>query len=558
MLALAAILIVLLRSVGLGNQRTNHDQDGRLLVGVPTVGVSPNQVLIPWVRAIARSITQTANNVAHGYTHFCKKHGLPFAIPSFGAGTIVIVPPHLFDAVLNRPESEIMAFPAQMRTLQPRYMMAADPELSLFRNPVQFDVVRKYMGHNGYGFFAAATAHETDDAFRTYLGIDTENPRTINIWQTAQRITSRTANRAFLGLPLCRNETLLQECASYAKMVYQGAVFIGALPESLKPMLAPVFGLLSKSHRRKCMDILVPAVKGRLQQWSSRKGQEVMPNDALQWIIEHSARQQGAGNNKSSTSEGIDADLVAQRLLVLQIVSTYTVALTLAPLIVNLYSSPRSPEFIAGLREECERVAASSHDGSLSSREAVDKLFRVDSAVRESMRVSPFAVINPLRIVGGAGLTTHLPGGGGDDDMTKSGGKIFLPPGTTIGLPIQDVQHDVDNYPDSPLEYDAFRFSGPFESPLAPTDNDNDHGDYARDQQELASKATKTFLPFSYGKHVCPGRWYATQTLKQIVAYMVMHYDVEFVGDKSRPGSFLSANLPPEKDEIRVVRRRTR
>ena len=341
----------------------------------------------------------------------------------------------------------------------------------------------------------------------------------------AQRITSRTANRAFVGLPLCRDDALLESSAEYAKMVYQGAVFIHALPESLKPILGPAFGLLSKGYRKKCMDVLVPAIRTRLEERNSRKDGQEKPNDAMEWIIEHSARQVGSGRS-------VEAALVAERLLILQLVSTYTVALTLAPLIVNIYSHPRSAEFVAGLREECERVSA-AHGGSLSSREAIDQLYRVDSAVRESMRVSPFAVINPLRLVGKGGLT-----------YSKEG---VIPAGTTIGLPIQEVQHDPENY-ENPLEFDPFRFSRPFEG-LSPADP-------GRIKQELGSKATKTFLPFSYGKHVCPGRWYAMQTLKIVLSHLVINYDVEFVGQRQKTGSFLSANMPPERDEIRVVRRK--
>ena len=46
---------------------------------------------------------------------------------------------------------------------------------------------------------------------------------------------------------------------------------------------------------------------------------------------------------------------------------------------------------MAGIREECDRVSASS--GGAWTRETVSRLFRVDSTIKESMRVSDFGVV---------------------------------------------------------------------------------------------------------------------------------------------------------------------
>ncbi|RYP81521.1 hypothetical protein DL769_001929 [Monosporascus sp. CRB-8-3] len=484
--------------------------DDSFWASFPTVGFHTDG-FFPWTRACLRSVTGTALNVAEGYQKFCVTHNLPFAVPSLGVGAIVVLPPSQFE-VLNKPESQLMAFPAQMETMQPTYMMG-DPDYGLFKNAIQFDVVRKHM-QKDYGFFATSTAEELDDVFRHLLGVDSVLWKTVNVWDTCLKAISRTANRALIGLPLCRNEALLEQSSLYAKMVFQGATLIGALPAFLRPLLGPIVGLTSKRYAANCREILIPYIEERLNEWHTREG-----NDALQWIIEQCAK----GGRTT-----VEADTIAQRLLILQLVSIYTTAYALTNIIINLYSSKQKDDFVAGIREECNRV--SREHGGLSTREAIDKLYRVDSAVRESMRISPFGIITPTRIV--------APGNG-----LILGDGIVLPPGTRVGVPFQGVHHD-SRYYKNPLQYDAFRFSRKFEG----------SGDAGRqaEEQELNVTVSKSFLTFGYGKHVCPGRWYTSQTLKQALVYLVQNYEIEFVGEREEPGTFLNAVMPPVKTQIKV------
>ncbi|RYO75688.1 hypothetical protein DL766_007064 [Monosporascus sp. MC13-8B] len=394
-----------------------------------------------------------------------------------------------------------------------------DPDYGLFKNAIQFDVVRKHM-QKDYGFFAASTAEELDDVFRHLLGVDSVLWKPVNVWDTCLKAISRTANRALIGLPLCRNETLLEQSSLYAKMVFQGATLIGALPSFLRPLLGPIVGLTSKRYGASCREILVPYVEEILNEWHTKKGVS-MPNDGLQWMIEQCEK----GGRTT-----VEADTIAQRLLILQLVSIYTTAYALTNIIINLYSSKQKDIFVAGIREECNRV--SREHGGLSTGEAIDKLYRADSAVRESMRISPFSIIAPIRIVS-PGKSLIL------------GNGIVLPPGTRVSAPFQGVHHDSRHY-ENPLQYDAFRFSRKFEGP-------SDAGPHAG-ERELNVTVSKSFLTFGYGKHVCPGRWYTSQTLKQALVYLVQNYEIEFIGEREEPEAFLNAVMPPMKTQIKVRR----
>lgn len=76
-----------------------------------------------------------------------------------------------------------------------------------------------------------------------------------------------------------------------------------------------------------------------------------------------------------------------------------------------------------------------------------------------------------------------------------------------------------------------------------------------------ATQVSAAFLAFSLGKHACPGRFFAVQTIKVMVVWLLLHYEFEVVmpEGKERVG-FLEigeVRLPLGKETGRVrVRRR--
>ena len=44
-------------------------------------------------------------------------------------------------------------------------------------------------------------------------------------------------------------------------------------------------------------------------------------------------------------------------------------------------------------------------------------------------------------------------------------------------------------------------------------------------------------LSFGYGRHACPGRFFAAQEIKAIMAYILHNYDIRFSAGQSRPES---------------------
>jgi Cytochrome P450 len=115
----------------------------------------------------------------------------------------------------------------------------------------------------------------------------------------------------------------------------------------------------------------------------------------------------------------------------------FAVCYVFAHAVLGLYGNASKEKFISGLESECTRVSA-IHNG-LSSTEAVGSLYRVDSAIRESMRPSDVSVYSLYR------------------DVTSGeryiGNGIIVPQGLRMVFPTQNIHLDPNNYDDS-LRFD--------------------------------------------------------------------------------------------------------
>lgn len=210
----------------------------------------------------------------------------------------------------------------------------------------------------------------------------------------------------------------------------------------------------------------------------------------------------------------------------------FAVCYVFAHSVLDLYGNPAKEEFISGLEFECKRVSA-THNG-LSTTEAVDSLYRFDSAIRESMRVSDVSVYNLYRDVTSGQLDI--------------GNGIVIPQGVRMVFPTQDIHLDPNNYDDS-RRFDPFRFSRKFEG------MDETGEKQKESERELVTTPTLSFLPLGYGRHACPGRWFASQTMKQALAYIVMNYDVELVGKPIKRKALLNTMVPPVDAKMRIRRK---
>ena len=104
---------------------------------------------------------------------------------------------------------------------------------------------------------------------------------------------------------------------------------------------------------------------------------------------------------------------------------------------------------------------------------------------------------------------------------------------------------DPDIY-DKPEVFDGFR-------------SYNLRDDYGIDKESLQYTSTSlNNMAFGYGRHACPGRFFASCVTKMIMAYLLMHYDFKFPDEqKIRPQSVVyeTQYLPDQTATVSVKKR---
>lgn len=163
---------------------------------------------------------------------------------------------------------------------------------------------------------------------------------------------------------------------------------------------------------------------------------------------------------------------------------------------------------------------------------------------------------------------------------------MSIPRGVLLGVPMHAIHHDEAFY-SSASRFDPFRFSRPREAHKAkiksaktqdaiPIVQDSsiigvasspDCFDTETNNSSETIKPTPTvkpqstvdgdgaFLGFGYGRHMCPGRFFASHEMKLMLAHIVQHYDIEFMPKRPASQTIMEVKLPAESAEIRVRRR---
>jgi cytochrome P450 len=128
------------------------------------------------------------------------------------------------------------------------------------------------------------------------------------------------------------------------------------------------------------------------------------------------------------------------------------------------------------------------------------------------------------------------------EDFTLSG--VFIPKGTTVGANMINAHFHPAMWGDNARDFDPYRFIR-----------------LEQDAGKLILLPTSTLhsLSFGYGRHACPGRFFAAQEIKLLMAYFLHYYDLELEGSNgARPKNSWVGNvsLPDMKAKVGIKRRR--
>jgi cytochrome P450 len=186
-------------------------------------------------------------------------------------------------------------------------------------------------------------------------------------------------------------------------------------------------------------------------------------NDFITWMVRESL--------KRDTEDERSVYALAYRIVLLNFAAITTSTIMATNALLDIWSTPNAEELVSKLRDEAEGVFR-EFDGHWT-KAALAKLIHLDSAIRESARVSG---------VGGTALARRVRA---DDGITLPDG-TWIPKNSTVGVSMDGIHFDEEFY-DNPREFRPFRF-------VRPQDGEK------RPNEDLVTTSPH-WLPFSHGMH---------------------------------------------------------
>lgn len=276
----------------------------------------------------------------------------------------------------------------------------------------------------------------TDAAFGGGADVADGEWHTVKLWDAWLAMVPQITNLLLVGPDSCRNQPLLDTYVKFADTVVTNSFLLNMFPKLLHPLVGRLASIPNKRLWRRAHNHLEPFIKERVREMTSLDGKKDDVNeDYITWHI------------RMALAEGRTAELdpvaISKRLLPIEFAAIHTTVLTGFFVMVDLLTS--DPAFIEGIREEV-KLARESTPENHWTKPSLARLWRTDSAIRESMRVSNFATSLVKRKV-------IAPGG-----ITNAAEGWHVPYGGLLMLDLAGTHHDPDLYA-NPDKYDAFRYA---------------------------------------------------------------------------------------------------
>lgn len=231
---------------------------------------SPEYGSITFAHNVTKSIFWLQSYTNEGYQKFNKALDQPFALLTpWVRGARMVVLPASRIPLLARPDKgkdgEWTGLPGFLDTTHLKYVI---DDADVYQNLLHFDVVLRHMGPSDMRRLAPTTADEIDLAFRDIWG-NTTAWKTIDGWDECGKIISRVTQRILVGLPLSRDETMLETTRLYANSLLLGGAVISCLPLWVRWILAPLIVARARQLQACYVKMLVPVVKERIHQYEA-------------------------------------------------------------------------------------------------------------------------------------------------------------------------------------------------------------------------------------------------------------------------------------------------
>lgn len=355
-----------------------------------------------------------------------------------------------------------------------------------------------------------------------------------------------------------RDNDYIENCISYATWVSSCGLLISSLPRWLRGNVGVAFTAPIRMVYSRCSKHLLPLfrdlVAGGSDATETPSSSSSRQHLFSTWLVDNSKKL-------SDDSPERTPDYLSRRIMALNFAAIHTSTLTTVNLLLDLFSTsssqtapapPYSPEALSAtkemirlLRDEAlhtrARWGGDDDDPTAWSRARLNQMPRLDSALRESMRRWGLVPKALSRKVMPASQGISLPDGRG-----------HLPPGTIVCVSGWGLHHDEALYT-RPFEFVWDRFLGG--SSYSSAGEEAEEVDEARATAAAAAETDRQFAAWGIGKHACPGRFFAVDLIKIIVAKILTDYEVQ-LGNERPENIWIEYNVVPPPSATLVVRRR--
>ncbi|KAH7198694.1 cytochrome P450 [Fusarium flagelliforme] len=333
-------------------------------------------------------------------------------------------------------------------------------------------------------------------------------------WQPfSLRAITRLSGRAFVGPSLNRDEQWMDTTINFAVHVFTACVKLQFIPEWARPVGQYFVSELRQIRKDISIakELLKPILEERLQDMELSNGEDA-PDDMIQWLID-------------ALPEGEKGDLTTQAelQLIIAAASIHTTNNLLCECLCDLAAYPEVQE---ELRQEAYQIL--EVENGWERKESLAKLKKLDSFMREVQRLSGNITSFIRKVMKPISLS----------DGTQ------LPAGTKVLAPQAGIALDERYFPD-PERFDAFRYYK-----LRQESSEANH-------RWQFTSLDDTYTNFGAGKHACPGRFFANNEMKLVLAHLLINYDIRLKAGESRPKpmTVVMAKAPSPDTELEFRRR---
>ncbi|KAF1922218.1 cytochrome P450 [Didymella exigua CBS 183.55] len=463
-----------------------------------------------WIAGLRNffALTKSKDWLAAGYEKY-SKNDKAFVLPAvFSAQAELVLPRSQLNWMFDQPDHVLSTNDAHYDLLQGDYAFVKP---IILRDPYHEHVIHKNLVRN-LNAIIPDLEEEVPPTVDAVYGTDIEF-RKIDLMKSFMTMIPRLTNRMMVGPTLCCEQKFLDAVLSFTTDVVGIFSFLPFVPRALHPLIGNLVGLTSKYHYWLASRFTLPLIKQRLENIRRKdKGDPDYkdwkePRDFITWSY-RTAQAEGR-------TDEMQPARIAQRIMPLNFAAIHTTSLTAYETMINILSA--SPSVIEGLREEASRVL--EEEGSWTKK-ALARMHRMDSAIRESQRVSPIALTFVARkVVAKEGV------------ITPEG--VHVGCGTIISCPWTPIAHDEELHSGS-LGFDAFRYSRAREEFDTMCPDQRKKVDTLKLKQTGLVTTSNQHLPFGHGRHACPGRFFVSHELKMIFAHLLLNYDFKPLKEKPK------------------------